>query len=391
MHRVAFLFPPIVAGTLLLIYQNYEEWWAYLLMAIVADLILWSIMHWVVRTVEYLSGYAYDVQHHEPWVERVVHTETYTDSRGNTRTRTRVEYRHHPDRWLMTLNTGVEVDIASDTYHYYRMLWGTACEWINPPHFNCVSGGGGQLYGWSGVYEDAATHTYKGYYINYIANSRSIFRTEAIGKGDKATYGLVDYPKFRDNYLEQCVVLRSPTLKESITIDDSAQRAIHLVNAFAGEEHQIHIFIIAFDASVGITAALKQRDLWRGGNKNEFVVCLGVESEDGETTEPRVAWCKAFSWCDIPRLESATESYFLEHRSFDIVAYATWLRENLHLWQRKSFSDFAYLGIQLSPGRKALVWIATILLCALIAVIVYHTMTPPPSEYTPYEPDGFYY
>ena len=376
MHRLAYIFPLLTIGALVLLFRNYDLWWIYLIMAVVGELFLWLIMRRASRTQEYLSGYALNVQHHEPWVERVERTETYTDSRGNTRTRRVVYYRHHPDVWVMPLNTGNSTYISSAVYNHYRALWRTPEHWINPPHFNCVSGGGGQLYEWNGVYEDMATHTYKGLYINYVANSNSIFRKERVTRNDIEEYGLIDYPKIERSYLEQDVILCSPKLPERVQFAPKTQRAFQLINAFAGHKHQIHIFVLVFDAVQGIITALKQQAYWKGGNKNEFVVCLGVDfgqidpqKESDENTRPTVKWCKAFSWCDIPRLESATESYFLENKELHLHAYAEWLRGHLDLWKRKEFKDFKYLGVRLSAGRKAIVAVVTILFCIAIIVI----------------------
>lgn len=376
MHRIAYLFPLLTIGALVVLFHNYDLWWMYLIMVLVSEPILWLIMRRVSRTKEYLSGYALNVQHHEPWVEKVVRTETYTDNRGNTRTRTVVDYHHHPDVWVMPLNTGAGTYISPDVYNHYRTKWGTTEHWINPPHHNCVSGGGGQLYEWNGVYEDAATHTYKGLYVNYVVNSNSIFRKEKLRKDDIENYGLIDYPKIERLYLEQEVVLRSPKLPEWVQFSPKSQRAFQLINAFAGNKHQIHIFVLVFDAAQGIATALKQQAYWKGGNKNEFVVCLGVDfsqidpqKKASENPQPVVKWCKAFSWCDAPRLESATVSYFIENKELHLLAFAEWLRGHIGLWKRKEFKDFKYLGVRLSAGRKAIVATVTILFCIIITVI----------------------
>ena len=375
MHKTAYLFPLLTVGILVILFRNYDQWWFYLIMTAMSELILWLIMRRVSRTEEYLSGYALNIQHHEPWVEKIVRIETYTDSRGHIRTRQVVDYIHHPDVWLMSLNTGIEAYIQPDAYDYYRTQWGTPEQWINPPHANCVRGGGGQLYEWNGELDSAATHTYKGLYINYVVNSNSIFRKEHIRRNDVKEYGLIDYPDFDRRRLETDVILCSPKLPEWIDFSNHSQRAIHLVNAFAGNLHQIHIFVLVFDAAQGVITALKQQAYWKGGNKNEFVVCLGVDfnqpdsknryNEDSRLT---VKWSKAFSWCDIPSLESATESYFIENKELDIPPFAEWLRGNINLWKRKEFKDFKYLGVRLSPGRKVLVAISTLLLCAFTAV-----------------------
>lgn len=80
-------------------------------------------------------------------------------------------------------------------------------------------------------------------------------------------------------------------------------------------------------------------------------------------------WCKAFSWCDAPRLESATESWFIANPELSLGDYAQWLRSNLDLWKRKEFSDFKYLGIHLSPARSACLAFITAVLCAAAVVI----------------------
>ena len=82
-----------------------------------------------------------------------------------------------------------------------------------------------------------------------------------------------------------------------------------------------------------------------------------------------VKWCKAFSWCDTPLLESATESWFIANPKLDIPAYAQWLRKNLNLWKRKEFKDFKYLGVRLPAGRTALAFIVSALLSAAIVYI----------------------
>ena len=376
MHKTAYIFPVAIAGVLVLLFHNYDLWWMYLIMIAVCELILALIIHRASRTAEYLSGFALNVQHHEPWTERVKRTEYYTDSQGNSRSRTVVEYVHHPDAWFMPLNTGMCIPITRGVYDYYRTIWQTPEEWINPYHPNCVSGGGGQLHMWNGEYENAATHTYKGLYINYVANSNSIFRKERITKSDIEKYGLIDYPKFERRQLEIDAVLRSPKLPAWARASQKSQQAFQLLNAFAGARHQIHVFVLLFDYSQGITTALKQQAYWKGGNKNEFVVCLGVdvshiEPEKIKNKVPPIAvkWCKAFSWCDMPRLESATESYFIENNELHLNNFAEWLRGHMGLWKRKEFKDFKYLGVQLSPKRKRMVAITTALFCIIMVVI----------------------
>ena len=172
MYRLAYIAPVLTCAILLVHFQDYEQWWLYAIMAGVSCLFLWLAMRRGTRTKEYLSAYAVKIVHHEPWVERVTYQETYTDSKGNTHTRTRVRYVHHPDVWFMPMNTGVAPHISHSTYDSYRRLWGTPVNHIHPFHANCVSGGGGQEYEWQCLI--SAFHTHRSIHLRTLWELRAV-------------------------------------------------------------------------------------------------------------------------------------------------------------------------------------------------------------------------
>lgn len=365
MHKLYYILPAATAVFLIIKFPT-EYWWGYLVVALVLELLLYLGIKFAGKSQEYLSGYATGVEHHEAWTERVVTTETYTDSKGNTKTRTKVTYIRHPDKWLMYFNTGRLIDITSSLYYEIIGCWQTQCVAIFPVHINCVSGGGGQRYKWDSLRENAYTTTYKGLYTNYIINSNSIFKAGAVSDDQAEALGLVEYPKFSG--LESDAVLVSPHLKISASYE--WERDIRLFNAFHGLNNQIHVFVILFNATSGLQAALSQREYWRGGNKNEFTICLGLDDAQN------VKWCKAFSWCDLPQMETALESWYLEHTHLDFKGLANWLEANVStLWKRKEFKDFKYLGKKLTPWKSALVGFLTLAACALFIYIAYYLNT----------------
>ncbi len=337
-------------------------------MAVICEVVICLVISRAGKTKEYLSGYAGNIQHHNPWVERIEYQETYTDDKGETHTRTKVRYVTHPDRWLMELNTGRVTEISSGTYDNFCELWNTPMRVIWPPHVNCVSGGGGQLYVWDGVYENALTETYKGLYKNYISNSNSIFRTRKVTRKIAEQEGLISYPSFSLFKLEQDVVLISPKLGKDFSLPQSVQRKFQLFNAFNGQKRQIHVFLLLFDGNESLETSMRQRDWWRGGNKNEFTICLGIVPADvgGQYV---VKWCKPFSWCDIPRMETSLESWYIANPGLDFDALVSWLQDNADLWKRKEFKDFKYLGTKLSTGMNIFVTLLSLALCALMCYI----------------------
>ena len=365
MYRLIYILPIAAAGVTYLTVGVERYWPLYLALLIITELLVYWVMYRALRVKEYLSGYAIVAYHHEAWIERVVHHVSYTDSRGNLKTKTEVDYIRHPDEWFIVLNTSRRIDISEEQYDYIVNLWDEEEEWIKVSHRNCVSGGGGQRILYDDNYDHLVTATYEGLYVNYVRGSNSIFRYDDISKREAKRLGLVKYPSVSSSRLDGDAILVSPELI-GLEVCHSDQQHIQRINAYYGAEAEIHIFVLLFDAADGIGIALKQRQFWHGGNKNELVVCLGIDSVDAR----KIEWCKTFSWCDVPLLDNATESYFFEHRTLDFEAYAAWLRENIQLWRRKEFKDFKYIGKRLSSLRLAMVSFVAVLISAIMVLLL---------------------
>jgi hypothetical protein len=107
----------------------------------------------------------------------------------------------------------------------------------------------------------------------------------------------------------------------------------------------------------------KQKSYWQGGNKNEFVICLGYNTKTG-----RIDWCNPFSWCDKPDLEIATKRYFREHPHMDLSNYPMWLESHINLWKRKEFKDFDYIENELTKGQSIALFIIIFILDVLLSI-----------------------
>ncbi len=366
MHRLAYLLPPLTLLALLWMTRDYERWWLYVGLLAVSEGLVALLFNGINKDREFLSGYAVRVYHLFPWTEQVTTVETYTDGKGHTQTRTRVSYIRHPDEWHMQLNTGRDIPVDSSYYGHVTDLWRNPVVPMEVTHVHCVSGGGGEECQWDGKADTAQTSTCVHRYKNYVQYSRSLFRGERISKSAAAKYGLMDYPKVVG--LEQDCVCASPEL--DFPAGPQVQTAVQRLNAFMGASSQVHFFILLFPAEKGVGQALKQRDYWEGGNKNEFTTCLGVERQkDGSWN---VVWSKPFSWMDSPTLETAAIDWFIRHPRLDIPSYAGWLEENIHLWKRKEFKDFKYLGRRMSSKQLFWYFLLVILICAgMVALVLY--------------------
>lgn len=147
------------------------------------------------------------------------------------------------------------------------------------------------------------------------------------------------------------------------TIPQNHLDALKFVNGFYGKKYQFRVYVLIFE-NESIEISELQRSYWKGGNKNELVVCLGMNGA-------KVEWCNAFSWCDVPTIDVKTETFFVENGDFDLLAYSNLLRESLENgeWERKKFEDFEYIKAELTFAQEIVSLIISLILNIILAIV----------------------
>lgn len=368
MHWLAYLIPLLLLGG----FYVYEparllcmDWTELLIVAGVAEALVGTVhalVRYLGKDIEFLSGYVVTAKHYNAWTERVVYYVTVSDGKGKTRQEQRVRYVHHPDSWSWELNTGHTSSISEYMFLNLVSRWGGQTYYFPTYHPNCVAGGGGDAVNWDKLTEHVETETYEQRYTNPLDHSNSIFRYEEISPEQAREKGLYDYPAIQNMKQEPIQGLGIATLAD--------QRAFQLLNAMNGKAYQVHFFVLLFDAAKGLTIAEEQRAYWHGGNKNEFTICLGVEQADEGIL---LRWCNAFSWMDEPVMELALESWAREQagKPLNLIAFSEWLKDNLNLWKRKEWKDFAYLPNPMRWWQLLSIFAAALVACAGIVYYIY--------------------
>ena len=91
-----------------------------------------------------------------------------------------------------------------------------------------------------------------------------------------------------------------------------------------------------------IEVSEQQKIYWEGGNKNELVICVGLDSLNN------IKWNNTFSWCDAPELEIKIKSHLNENEKLNIPELCNFIENNLNSWKRKEFKDFDYINSMLT-------------------------------------------
>ena len=370
-----FLMVPIIGAIILLIFFSKKvAWWevAVLLVPSILIIILMNTIMISYRTsdTEYLGFYTTKVIYYEPWNERVscrhpiYCTRTYpcgTSKSPRTCTSTYVCGHHHaydvdyhPAYWTKVDNNSEEYTISQNTYNELKNRFGTKDVFIEMNrNYHTIDGDAYHTY-WGGEPEKSDVITKENSYKNKIKASHSIFKFQDIDDKTKKKWNLYDYPGVFD--YNQRVVLGK-------NVDKITERKLQYINGYYGAKKQFKMFILFF-RNQSMEAAMKQRSLWEGGNKNEFIVCVGTDNI-GNTN-----WVKCFSWMDKPSLEVEVEEYLMGSKKINLGEFADWIPNQIQQhWKRKDFADFEYLQVELTDTQ--LWWILIILMLYNIGASVW--------------------
>lgn len=317
-------------------------------------------------STEYLGSLVKSVHHEEAWTELVPRTVTRRDSRGNTYTTVQTVEQRHPEQFYFHTTRGSRIETDRDFFAY------VLGQWMLPPIPDTWTGSrikGGARYGshrnmdffmgcpisddprWVSVTEK---HRYK----NKIRNSNSIFKFRKVTDKEAERLNLFEYPKIKGHDVP-CI------MSQSFPVPLLIQKKFQRFNGAFAPLRQMRLFILIFDSSVSTAAVSEfQRAYWQGGNKNEIVICLGVDHAG------HVEWARTFSWAAVQQLEAEAAGWFMRHPELDLDVFHDWLLTNYGVWERRHFSDFRYIHVQL-PGRQLLTIIALSVLenvCALAVI-----------------------
>lgn len=377
MEILIFLIPIVTVGILAFKFREKTALWEYVVVLVPSVLLFFALKYSFVYISsldkEYLSDLVSKITYYEDWDETVMvtHTRTVPYGKGKIRTETYVvpERRYHPKRYVYETVTGETNDVSEDEY---KLI----CYKLNMPavfkdmHRSYRSkDGDAYVTSWNRTRENSYPVTWTHLYQNKVkASSYSIFKYGNMSEEEIKENKLFDYPEIKNND-------QNPILGFNAT--DTDIDAVRYLNGYRGPKNQIHVFILCFN-NPSLEVAEMQKAYWQGGNKNEFVVCLGVKNNT-------VIWCNPFSWSDEPMLEVKTRDYFIKHPNINFKDYAEWLDTQIDKnWHRKEFNDFNYLSIELSIGWYIAILI--IILCYNVG-ISYWVIT---NEFTLDKPSGKY-
>jgi hypothetical protein len=365
---VSFAIPFIVSIILLLNYRKETVWYEYFFLFI-PSIIVGIVLNFVMIShntskIEYFGYYVEHVTHYDRWNEYISQTCTrsYTDANGNVHTETYdCSYvKNHPEYWVMVDNGKNQFEITKETFNKIISEWKTPMIFMDMKRKFHNIDGDAQKYEWDKKIEHSYTTTVSHSYVNKIQATNSIFNFEKISKKQAKIYGLhLNYPKIESVMTKKSSWSGGESEYQSTLIGFKTQldsvKHWDFVNGYNGKLHQFRTYLMAY-YNEPYNISMMQRSYWLGGNKNEFIIALGIDSLTN-----KIQWVNSFSWSDDISLSHVVNNYLVEQEELHLGELSNNLMEWIpKYWKRKSFEDFDYLKPSITPNQ--LFWLSIILL-----------------------------
>lgn len=347
---LSFLIPVVAILICCRVFPHELTWWEILLPFIVPVILcptFYYLGQWsqTVDTERYGNIINY-VTYYEDWNEKVTYTVTVSDSNGKSRTETRTRIDYHPAKWRITDNQNTEHVMSKKNYKIISKKFGNS-KFVDLHRWSYTNDGDKYVSKFDGTEDKLEMIFSKRTYTNKVQASKGVFSFPNISEEEIETFGLYEYPEITNKYHDSAIL-------GNFEGKQAADKILQKFNAKRGAVLQIRVWVLIFE-NQPLEAAFAQESLWKGGNKNEFVICLG--------TNGGVEWCKSFCWSpdghggnDVVKSMLRDEIEDFEFAEFAETATSL-LEKN---WKRKEFSEFDYLRLTTPIWSVIVTWILTI-------------------------------
>jgi len=311
---------------------------------------------------EFWGGWVKSAEYYEDWNEYIHQTCTRSypcgsDSKGNTQYCTETYdcsyVQYHPEYWQVNGSNGEEIEVGKNKFEELAKRWNSR-KFVDMKRRHYTNDG--DKYVANGTVERSLIEpiTVEHSWTNRVQASRSVFKFPEV---DPKKYGLFEYPSITDWYRQKMI------LGDESTGTFKANSDLAYWNAMLGAKKRLRCYILIFKDKP-IESAIEQQSYWQGGNKNEFIVSVGVDKDLS------VKWCHVFSWSEREGLKVDVKDYVLSMKKLDLEKLIEWMAPQLDTWfVKKNFRDFDYLQVD-PPGWMIGLTFFLTALCSVVTAVV---------------------
>lgn len=311
-------------------------------------------------SVERIGGWVTVAEEYEEWDEWVTQTCTRevpdgVDKDGKPQTKTEeydCSYRdyHHP-YWQVITSNGDTIQITQSEFFNLVYKFGNETKVDMHRDYYTIDGDK-NVTKWAEnkpLQPVFTEHTYR----NKVQASQSLFSHIIVSNRSH----LYDYPKLRFNFSDPAILGSDINLKQ-------ADESLQLYNARMGKIKQVKVWILLFKNQPRSTG-LEQESYWKGGQKNEVVVCIGSNADK--------KWCHTFCWSpdgntsnDMMKIEIRDH---IENNNLSLMETVDFVTKKVtEKFVRKQFKEFEYLTVE-TPIWASITVLMVSMIISMVTII----------------------
>jgi hypothetical protein len=373
----AMLLPFIGCAIAYKLWRNKFVWWELTLPTILSFLFIlitkFSVESSMLSDTQYKGGMIVEARYYEywsTWVHKICSEQyacgTYTTGTGNNRTtHTRYCTRYYDcsycDRndpyWVVLDDQGHTWRISENEYNRLRIQWKAAPQFVELNrniNYHGTCGQDGNMYSikWDGGMLTSESSTWESTYENHVQVSKSNFDLRDVSKSEAKKYGLYDYPNVNTYYQTSILGIDSLTfLQPSYKL--GAVKMFDYFNGVYGPKRKIRVFVLLFNDKP-FDVAIKQKNYWDGGNKNEVVICIDVNKTTG-----KLNWVYPFTWGENKRISIDLREDIMNLNTLNFTQMYHIVDSATVNFTYRDFKQFNYLSVDPPTWEVWLVYLMT--------------------------------
>lgn len=357
---LALLFPALAGILLLFFFKHKTTWWEVLLPVIVGVIVIFSMRScdkaYLIADTEYRSHMAYTAKYEEPWNEYIKKTCSHTTCTGSGKNRscTTIYYdcsyvKYHEAEYYIEDSDGNVFYISESEYNKIVKKWHNQHFVELNRNYHSIDG---DMYvtQWTGKLDELVTTHTSHSYENRVQASHSVYNFKEVPEEEAIKNKLYEYPKIQGYSM-------NPILSNDITIYQSQQDKLNIINGMLGKKKQIQVFVLLWKDKPYSISEL-QRAYWKGGNKNELIINIGLDKNN------KIEWNNIYSWSDKQLAQIKIRDWLSNQKGKKLniknLTHYSFTAINKH-WVRKNFKEFDYLEVDLTKGQVRWIYIVVII------------------------------
>lgn len=370
---LAMLIPFVGCAIAYKLFPKKFVWWELLLPTAACFVFIlitkFSVEKAMLSDTQYRGGLIVEARYYEywsTWIQRTCYRDgpcISRDKNGNCTAYQQIPYDcsycdENSAYWEVYDDQGHSWRVSESEYRRLMKQWNATPEFVElnrsiDRHFGCGQDGDMYRIRWDGGMLTAESSTWETSYDNHVQVSKSNFDLRDVSEEEARKYGLYDYPKV-DGYKQPNILGIDSLNFIQPNYKLGAKKMFEYFNGSYGPKRKIRVYVLLFN-NKPMDVAIKQKNYWDGGNKNEVVICIDVDRNSG-----KINWVYPFTWGENKRISIDLREDIADLDTLNFTSMYHIVDKATEGFTYRDFKQFDYLSVDPPTWEVWFVYIITL-------------------------------